>query len=489
MKIQLTEHRSVEISACLTADENNPALLNQATFALLNGAGIRVFKKHRGKDIHPFLLQQKNPQTLSLQADYYIGLDWLIPGVRFIQVEPKLNKKLALAFNQASDAAEDTEAIPEATPEPQDTNPSPDTQYAEIDYLRVLLDIMSAGLPEQDTGKLLLIDWQAPRIPITQKEDRLTPFLVVQFLQLLKTIVRKGLKKSYYKIQENLANKIKGKILVGTHIKQNLLNNRFTQTYCDYQVFGEDNTENRFLKKVFRFAASYVANNKPVFTGNIAAVEQLINYCRPALEHIGNELNEAQLKQVRHNPFFKEYREAITIGSHILKKFAYNITQTTSREITTPPFWIDMPRLFELYCYIQLIKANPADKQYIHYQFSTYGNALDILISKPGFEMVIDAKYKLHYQTKDALHQDIRQVAGYARLNKVLDKLSKENKAFNKDKILPCLIIYPDTSNGTANLSISAIQQEQVELKAYHKVYKLGIVIPMILQNSPFNYY
>lgn len=77
--------------------------------------------------------------------------------------------------------------------------------------------------------------------------------------------------------------------------------------------------------------------------------------------------------------------------------FTYNITETSTLQKTTPPFWIDMPRLFELYCYVQILKANPEDKHHIHYQFSTYGNSLDILISKPSFEMIIDTKYKLKY--------------------------------------------------------------------------------------------
>lgn len=44
------------------------------------------------------------------------------------------------------------------------------------------------------TNNLLLIDWEDKEIEITQ-------ILVVQFLNLLKEITRKGLKKSYYKKQ------------------------------------------------------------------------------------------------------------------------------------------------------------------------------------------------------------------------------------------------------------------------------------------------
>lgn len=133
-----------------------------------------------------------------------------------------------------------------------------------------------------------------------------------------------------------------------------------------------------------------------------------------------------------------------------------------------------MPRLFELYAYSKMIEANPIDRKTIHYQFSTYGNALDILVSKEGSQMVIDAKYKLHY--KDGhLHQDIRQVAGYARLNKVREKLKVSD-----DRNIDCLIIYPDLENGLDVLSLENIKDKKTQIKAYHKVYKLGIKLPII---------
>ncbi len=135
-----------------------------------------------------------------------------------------------------------------------------------------------------------------------------------------------------------------------------------------------------------------------------------------------------------------------------------------------------MPRLFELYVYSKMIEDNPRDRNKIHYQFSTYGNALDILVSHPQFQMVIDAKYKLHYQIGH-LHQDIRQVAGYARLKKVREKL----KVFD-DTTIDCLIIYPDIENGVENLSLDNIIKEEnrKKIKAYHKVYKLGVKLPFI---------
>ena len=133
-----------------------------------------------------------------------------------------------------------------------------------------------------------------------------------------------------------------------------------------------------------------------------------------------------------------------------------------------------MPRLFELYVYRKMIEANPADKKEIHYQFSTYGNALDILVSKPNFQMVIDAKYKLHYQNGH-LHEDFRQVAGYACLNKVRMKLNVID-----DRNIDCLIIYPDMENGIDELSLTQIDNKKRKIEPYYKVFKLGVKLPVI---------
>lgn len=474
MKILLTEHRPVEIKSCEIEDADDILQINEEDFARIREDSVRLLKQERGKNIYPFSLKRKNEDTFHLQADYYIGVDWLIPNVRYVQVEPKLNLKVSKLF----DKAVETEDIPDKETEYEKQKEDAENKpvYVEVDYLNMLLDIMSAGLPQKDTRQLALIDWKASPIPITQKEDRLTPFIVVQFLQLLKNIVRKGLKKSYYKQRENLSNKVKGKILVGDHIKRNTLKNRLTHAYCEYQVFGEDNTENRFLKKVLRFAAAYIENNRACFAGNFTAVEHMLNYCRPAFEHISNDINERHLKQVRHNPFFNEYKEAISIGTYILKKFAYNITETSTLQKTTPPFWIDMPRLFELYCYVQILKDNPEDKDHIHYQFSTYGNSLDILISKPGCEMVIDTKYKLKY-SYGHIHQDIRQLAGYARLNKVRKQLKISD---DDDKNIDCLIIYPDLRADNPDYKIKTIQGKSVLIPAYYKMHKLGWTLPLI---------
>jgi hypothetical protein len=91
-----------------------------------------------------------------------------------------------------------------------------------------------------------------------------------------------------------------------------------TNTVCEYQVFGEDSLENRFLNKVFIFCTNYVENHNIYFKGK-NDISWFINYIRPSFEHIGTDINLQEIRNYKHNPFFKEYKEAIKIGQQILK--------------------------------------------------------------------------------------------------------------------------------------------------------------------------
>lgn len=464
MGIRLSEHKSffirlkqpdIEIS-----DNLEELLLLDIDFEKYSN----ITSKAYNNSSYRFLFEKKE-NTFEIKADYCIGIDWLGNTGKYIYVEPKINNVNIQCFKQELDNEDNSLSIEKS----QFLN-----KPYELDYLNMLLQVTSVTESNLEVQDLVQIDWEADQISIEQKDDKLTPFLVIRFLQALKSIVRKGLKKNYYKVQENLNNRVKGKILVGQHIKQNVFKNRLTSTFCEYQVFGEDHLENRFLKKVLKFVISYVENNKILLSNNYNIIQQTINYCRPTFELISDDVKETELKHIKYNPFYREYKDALQIGNHILKRFAYNITQTSEQRVKTPPFWIDMPRLFELYVFNKMVEHNPLSKKEIHYQFSTYGNSLDILVSESENQMVIDAKYKLHYNNSH-LHNDIRQVAGYARLNKVRQKLKIKD-----DRNIDCLIIYPDMENGEIDLSLENINHKKQEIKAYHKVYKLGVKLPWI---------
>lgn len=476
MKITLSEHSKIQVFQSVEELNNTFSYLSQEDFSLVKISERRKFFSK----VFPYQITHNTTENCyDLQADYYIGLDWLVKEKKYIQVEPKINKKLLAFYKESLDKGEEESENTDEANQEEVTNAQKNLDnLLQVNYLKMLLDVYTSGISPTEIGNLVEIYWDDNPIKIEQKDDQLTPFLIVQFIGLLKIIVRKGLKKSYYKVQENLTNRVKGKILVGQNTKQNTFKNRLTNTYCEYQVYGADGLENQFLKKVYQFCLSYVQNNPSFFKGAKNEIETIINFIRPAFENISNSIRENQLKNFKHNPFFKEYKEAIQIGNFILKQFSYNISSTSGKKIETPPFWIDMPRLFELYVYQKILIANSTARNKIKYQFKTYGNYLDVLIKDGSDSIIIDTKYKLHY-INSHIHQDIRQVSGYARLKKV-----RKECIVTDDIHINCLIIYPVLENGLEDFSLDFISKElkeKNEIKAYHKVYKLGVCLPSIM--------
>ena len=435
MKIPLLEHKPYSIKK----EEETLAF-----FQAIPKVCPYILKKDRqGNPVYPFEIKRTNDEEVCLQAGYYVGALWLVKHHKFVYIEPKMNKK------QIAEGSSSQE------------------EWAEIDYLKMLLSI--TGLDPKDTQDLIKIYWDEPPITIEQQKDTLTPFLMVQFLLLLKRIVRKGLKKSYYTVEENLNSRIKGKIQLGKHLKQNVFKNKLTAHVCRYQEFGMDSLENRFLKKVLQFIISFKNTHANYFAGNDKSIRELITYCSPYFELISEEIDVENLKKLTPNTFFKDYEEAIRIGKHILKRFSYNITETTQQKVTIPPFWIDMPKLFELYVYKKLQEQFRGREEVLYHFIADY-TELDFLLNTPEYKMVIDAKYKPIYEDSRVI-DDIRQVSGYARLTKVYEKLGLKDS----NELIDCLIIYPSLEENK-ELNFKKLDT----IKGYAKIYKQSVSIPLI---------
>lgn len=305
MRLLLKEHSALEIKRPNVTESDFVDQEND-WFVSIPSKPLRFLRDSRGREVYPYTIKRKDEEIYSFEADYYVGIDWLIEDEKFIHVEPKINKVVTDAFKDLLDIDEDDQSTisdKEKEVEKEVGNDST-SNFREIDFLRMLLDVYSGQVEEKYLKDIVTIYWDEKRIPIKQDQDQLTPFLIVQFLQLLKKIVRKGLKKSYYTVQENLNGRVKGKILIGQQLKQNVFKNRLTSTICEYQVFGIDSVENRFLKKVLRFVSSYVDNHPMLFKANQQDVRNLISYCRPTFELVEEEVELHQLKHLKANPFF-----------------------------------------------------------------------------------------------------------------------------------------------------------------------------------------
>ena len=275
-----------------------------------------------------FHLRNEN-QEFTVDTNYFIGVDWLKQGHAAVYVEPKLNEEV---------------------------------ENVQIDFLGMLLQSLEAPENLHHLVGLFHIDYDSPWISIAEQKDRLSPVLIIQFLNLVQQIVRKGLKKSYYRVTENLDSRIKGKILVGQQIKTNIVKNRLAKTICNFQEYGFNTKENQFLKLVLEFVSSYLNQKAHFFTkAQKHQLDNLLCYCLPSFENVDSLQQKHGHIHVKKNVFYKEYDEAVRLGGYILKRFSFNINKTGNHSASTPPFWIDMSKLFELYTFSLLSALSTND--------------------------------------------------------------------------------------------------------------------------------
>lgn len=299
--------------------------------------------------------------------------------------------------------------------------------------------------------------------PIDLETTRLeiTPLLIVHFLYVVRSIVKKGLMKRYVKVQENLTNKIKGKILISPSIKYNHLKNRSNKNYCEYYNFTIDCPENRILKKALLFANNYLiryqisTNSDPL---------PIINQCLSAFSLVSEEVDINTIKSIKVNSFFKEYKDGLTLAKMILKYFGYSIHNIESKKHSIPPFYINMPKLFELFVYSKLIEYK--NENIVYQPQGNYGQPDFIDINN---KIIIDTKYKENYSVSYDI-EDIRQLSGYARDEKILKKLNNNSN----ENVVKCLIIYPDV-NGNDTMKNDWFSNK---IDGFLQFYKYDLKLP-----------
>lgn len=369
------------------------------------------------------------------ETSYFVGVDWIVENELPIYVKPKL-----------------------------------DDATSEVNYVKMLFEVLKQPENYHHLDQLCEINFEKPSIAIEQKQDLLTPLLLIQYINILKKIVQKGLKKSYYTVTKNLNAKVKGKILINETIKKNHFNNKMLYSYCQYSEFGINSTENKVLKKALAFSIAAMQNLKGI---DISSLNGLVNYIQPAFINVDSEVNIEELKSIKPNKLYKEYEQALKFAKHILKRYGYNISTANSTTINTPPFWIDMSKLFELFVFSKLKERFTHYKEVTYHQKFNYLEPDFIVNSNDGStKMVVDAKYKPQYQNGNVSTEDIRQISGYSRLNKVYNFLNIED-----DKIIDCLVIYSNQSANRNDFIGDNFKME--EEKEYKRFFKIGIELPV----------
>lgn len=367
-------------------------------------------------------------------AGYYIGVSWLSPGKSAVAVLPKIDG---------------------------------------IDFMRMFLTALN-NRGEDIQDKLLSIygiNFNAPGIAADGVPIEVTPMLMLHFIRLLSPIVTKGLKHNYTQIEENLHGTIKGKLLLSPHIKHNIMRGIVSDNYCRHQRYGENCIENRILRCALDVATGYLARFCSDYYHELQSeIIRTVN----KFAHIENYVTRPEVTHHRVNPLFRDYARALRVARMILRRYDYDIRNVEGRPQTlTPPFWIDMPLLFELYT-LSLLRRRYGSR--IRYHITSRGNEIDF--AKPDERLIIDAKYRQRWRDMTD-HDNIRQLSGYAR------NISLRRKLLGYEDtrtIFPCMIAYPDADGADDFMSSPDSLLEDphaTPVDSYLNFSKLGIRLPV----------
>ena len=171
----------------------------------------------------------------------------------------------------------------------------------------------------------------------------------------------------------------------------------------------------------------------------------------------------------------------------ILRRFDYSIREAGSEQQSTPPFWIDMARLYEMWVLGKLMAAYP---EQIEFQVQGHcKTAVDFI--KKDEKIILDAKYKPHYEDSNrGILDDIREISGYARDKRILKQLGGDKE----EKEIKCVIVYPepeklksDEDDKEADSDCKVVKtflQDTVlsqcsEIKWFRNFYKISVPLPI----------
>lgn len=267
------------------------------------------------------------------------------------------------------------------------------------------------------------------------------------------------------------------RIMLQKNLQKNIFTQRLDRVYCKFQEYSVDISENKLLKKALMFSQNYLnkfASDKNAFT----EIVEHINNIKPAFSQVSDEIEVHEIKSIRKNKLFKEYTETLRLAKMILQRFDYSMTKSKSDLKSVPPFWIDMSRLYEVYVYSKL---HAAYGDTVRFQVKGECNSVVDFI-KIDEQLIMDTKYKNYKkQSSNDLLNDIRQLSGYARDEKILESLNLHTE----EKIVQCVIIYPELeSSSIENETIFESSVPILELVQGHKIpgfrnfYRLCVKLP-----------
>lgn len=349
-----------------------------------------------------------------------------------------------------------------------------------LDFQTMFMKCFACEKVNNDLDKLFFIRTEDKPIEVDTKDFQLEPLLLVYFMNVVKRIVKKGLKSGYLSQEERLKSRIKGKVLVGQYLKHGFAQGRKDEVDCRFHEYGINCLENRILKAALVYCREMMTRQSLALGIHLQPLMNMYNDCMSAFVNVSSDVSVQDLARVHLNHMFKDYREAMPLARMIIRKQGRCVGDENCGVQKFPPFIIDMPELFERYVYALL--AERYESSMIGYQETVCGSMVDF--SKKDEQMIIGTKYILQLD-EEAIHDRLRQLSGYARNEKIRSNFLN----YDDGSHCPCIVIYPNKIGVEGFMAFPDMWlSEQGEPAAaeidmigeYKKFYKLSIKLPVV---------
>ena len=154
----------------------------------------------------------------------------------------------------------------------------------------------------------------------------------------------------------------------------------------------------------------------------------------------------------------------------LLRRYDYSLSEASEEYHTTPPFWIDMARLYEMWVWGKLQEKSV--NEILFQEPGFYGRQVaDFVIRKEN--LILDAKYKPSYKDNGYVDvEDIRELSGNARDERLLPNLPEDYSP-------RCVILYPDVFEELKLESEELFESQGRNISHYRNFYKISVPLPL----------
>ena len=311
--------------------------------------------------------------------------------------------------------------------------------------------------------------------------------------------MKHGLYKSFYKEQNILKGKVKGKLLIKDTINIHLKENVKLKNKCIYEIHGINNLENQILKYALKKAEIFAITNtqKESLYKDICMIKESFNGIDDRI------IKDMDFKKINKKIIHRGYKESLKLAYEVIKLLDKNI-YNQGKFNNIYPFYIDMAELFERYCEVKIRKAIPHSILGAGYKKGDKDSKTGTRALRPDFTIkkndvintpyIFDSKYSIKYKYIEKQNDNeeeitekigeikphLQQLSLYARTKKIQEKVGAENSS----DINLC-ILYPvvnDERDGYdfESLKINKEIEKKYISKQIEKMYYLPIKLPTI---------